>query len=221
MPFSTRATVASGLLVFVLGGHADASLISSGALYLNPEAGSSMSYSVTGGAVTFTHGIEGVFSLDNTVDKGALVRYTDGRNWGLEFDAPTYQPATNSISAQPLEVRFYERAQAGQSNLPTRPGISIYGPASYAFTQSGWFNVLDVAYSPSGLIERLAVDFKQYDGAESTGKSTYGSLRLNSSVPLNLNANPPAPVPLPTSAWLLACGLGALALRAHKQRRRA
>ena len=177
--------------------------------WVSPEFGSQF---------TWVHGVDGLFSIDAGEDKGARITYNDGSLWSLSFAAPTYNAATNTNDGQRLQARFYDRAQSLSVNSPTRPGIFVESNGSPSYWswngQSGRFNVLDVVYGSTGVVERLAVDFEHYRNAVPTGGALFGSLRINSDIPLNLGLTP---VPLPASAWLMLAGLGLAATRLRRK----
>lgn len=191
------------VLLLALAGRGEAAMLATtGSLYLNTEPGSYVGGRL--GEVLWTHGIEGIFSVDTNFDKGVTVRFDDGHYWSLDFAAPTYDPATNTNNGNRLAVGFYDHATRFPFNSPTRPGLSFDGDGRGNNTLGAWFNVLDIAYGTNGQILRFAADFRQYDESENmTGPSTYGSLRINSSIPVN-------PVPLPAPLLLLVSGLMSL-----------
>lgn len=202
------------LLTTLAASTAHAALAANASLYLKSDPGGWVSPEF-GANPTWVHGVDGIFSIEAGADRGARITYDDGNFWSLSFAAPTYNAANNTNVGQPLEVRFYDRAQSLGRNSPTRPGFEVQssGTGYSAWRESGWFNVLDVAYGANGVVERLAVDFRHYRDAVPNGASLYGSLRVNSDIPLSLTA-----VPLPASVWLM---LGGLALMSSRIRRRA
>jgi hypothetical protein len=116
-----------------------------------------------------------------------------------QFAAPSYNAATNTNNGQLLEDGLYIGAQRFPFNSPTRPGLTISGDGRGDNQDSGWFDVLNIAYNPDGTLASLAVNFEQYDTTNSTGPGLYGSLRYNSNIPIN-------PVPLPGTLGLLLSG---------------
>lgn len=135
--------------------------------------------------------------------------FDNGNSWTFEFAAPTYNPLTNTNDGNDLAVGFYNHATRFPFNSPTRPGLDFSGNGRGNNQLGGWFNVLEVAYAPDGNVLAFAVDFQQFDESEAmTGPSTYGSLRINSSIPINA-------VPTPT-AWILF-GSGLIMLRSVKR----
>jgi hypothetical protein len=62
----------------------------------------------------------------------------------------------------------------------TEPGLSVGGDGRGCNTDNGRFYVSDIAFSSSGVVERLAVDFEQH--CEGTAPALYGSVRYNSTV---------------------------------------
>jgi PEP-CTERM motif len=93
--------------------------------------------------------------------------------------------------------------------------MSISGAGAGNNQLSGWFNVLEVQYGSGGTVSSFAVDFRQYDeNLTQTGPSLYGSLRFNSSIPVNLT-----PVPEPAQLGMLLAGLAAIAFVSRRHRR--
>ena len=176
-------------------------LAQSGSVYLYAEPGSWVGGGIGAQTVLWTHGEEGIFSISRNYDKGVSVNFDDGRSWAFDFAAPTYNPLTNTNDGNDLAVGFYDHATRFPFNSPTRPGLSFTGNGRGNNQLGGWFNVLEADYALSGSVLAFAVDFRQFDESEAmTGPSTYGSLRINSSIPIN-------PVPLPASWVLLGSGL--------------
>lgn len=164
-------------------------------VYLVADGGSWVGGAIGGTEVTWTQGVTGQFvgwpnygSYDNGID----IRYNDGNSWDFQFAGPG-----------PLHLGMYLDARRFPFNGPDNPGISIYGNGRGNNQQSGWFNVLELSYSPDGNLNSFAVDFKQYDESlTSSGPGLYGSLRFNSNISITA-----APVPEPEAALLAIIGL--------------
>ncbi len=192
----------------LFAGSANATLATSGSVYLNAEPGSWVGGGIGAPEVTWTHGVEGIFNITTNFDQGASVTFNDGNYWSFDFAAPTYDPVTNTNSGNPLEVGFYDNATRYPFNSPTRPGLNFSGNGRGNNTLGGWFDILEVVYGTGGEILKLAVDFRQFDESESmTGPSTFGSLRINSDIALNLTGEPLSQVPVPAAVWLFGSGL--------------
>ncbi len=136
--------------------------------------------------VSWTHGVEGTFTISTNFNEGATVSFNDGNFWSFNFAAPKFNAQTNENSGNRLEVKFYDKATRHPFNSPTVPGLDFSGNGRGNNKSSGWFDVLEVEYNDDEEILRLAVDFRQFDGSEDmSGPSTFGSLRINSSIAVN------------------------------------
>lgn len=190
-----------------------AALATTGSVYLNAEPGSYVGRGIGAEEVLWTHGNEGIFSVSRNNDEGVNVSFAGDSNWSFNFAAPTYDPVTNTNDGNELTVGFYDNATRFPFNSPTKPGLSFIGAGRGNNKLGGWFDVLDVAYDVSGEVLRFAVDFRQYDESEDmTGPSTYGSLRINSEIPIN------NPVPIPGAGLLLGSGFLMLFVKNHRKR---
>jgi len=189
-------------------GSAYAAMATSGSVYLNAEPGSWVGGGIGADEVVWTHGAEGVFTISTNFDQGAAVKFSDGNYWSFDFAAPTYNPITNTISGNQLEVGYYNNATRFPFNSPTRPGLNFSGHGRGNNTLGGWFDILEVVYGTGNEILKLAVDFRQFDESESmAGPSTFGSLRINSDIALNYTGEPLSQVPVPAAVWLFGSGL--------------
>lgn len=203
------------LMIAIVGaqaGFADV-LASSGTVYLQSDPGSWVGGGLPSPTVTWTHGIDGLFyGGPNYGDftKGVDIRFDNGGNWNFQFAAPSYDPVTNTNNGQLLQLGLYQGAERFPFNSPTNPGMDISGNGRGDNTLSGWFNVLEIGYDTAGNLSKFAVDFKQFDES-STTIGLYGSLRFNSTIPIN-------PVPEPATVALMAVGLAAIAAAAHIKR---
>lgn len=194
-------SVAAACFSLLLSSPVLANIATTATVYLKGEPGSYVSGGVGAPEATWIHGFDGVFQGYAIPNQAITVYYQGGSFWAFEFAAPAYNPATNSVTGQSLEPRLYDHATRYPFNSPTRPGLSVSGAGRGNNELSGWFNVLEVAYGANGDLERLAVDFRQYDeNLTMSGPSLYGSLRFNSSIAIT-------PVPEPASALLLLAGL--------------
>ena len=187
-------------------------LATTGAIYMHGDPGS-----YVGGGIdaTWTHGVDGVLSEQNSGTNGVELNFNNGSDWTFDFYAPTYDPKTNTLSGQPLQVGMYTGATRYPFNSPTLPGLSVYGDGRGDNQSSGWFDVLDIGFNADGSLARLAVDFKQFDeNTTMSGPGTYGSIRFNSNIALDLT-----PIPEP-STWVLM-GIGMLGTAYVVRRRQA
>lgn len=188
---------AIALMACVIQAHA--TIATTGQIYLKGDPGSW----VGGGLdVTWTHGVDGVLYANESSTNGLSLLFNNGGSWNFDFFAPMYNPSTNTVDGQPLSVGMYTGAQRYPFNSPTKPGLAVSGDGRGDNILSGWFNVLDIGYDGSGHVSRFAVDFKQFDETStSSGPGTYGSIRFNSDIPLNLT-------PVPESSTMMMMGIG-------------
>lgn len=209
--FKTIAS-ATALVCAILPGFSHADIATSASVYMRGQPGSWVSGGLGAREVTWVHGTDGIFFGTTNYSKGASINYNGDSWWSFDFAAPTYDPETNTNDGQFLEVQRYENATRFPFNSPTRPGLSVSGNGRGNNELSGWFNVLDVAYSPEGELLRLAADFRQYDeNLTQSGPSLYGSLRFNSAIALN-------PVPEPSTTILLGLGVAMLGVMRRASR---
>ena len=197
-----------------------AALATSGSVYLSAEPGSWVGGGIGSSESTWTHGVEGIFSITSNFDQGASVTFNDGNYWNFDFAAPTYNPVTNTNDGNRLEIGFYDNATRFPFNSPTRPGMNFSGNGRGNNRLGAWFDVLDIEYGLGGEVLSLAVDFRQFDESEAMlGASTFGSLRINSNIPLNFTGMALSQVPVPASIWL--CGSGLIGLIGFSRRYKA
>ncbi len=196
------------VFLFMSAKSAFAALASTGSVFLSAEPGSWVGGGIGASEVTWTHGVEGLFSISTNFDQGATVTFNDGNHWSFDFAAPTYDPVTNTNNGNQLEVAFYDNATRFPLNSPTRPGLNFSGNGRGNHTLGGWFDVLEIVYGTGNDVLSLAVDFRQFDESESmTGPSTFGSLRINSDIALNFTGQPLSQVPIPAAGWLFGSAL--------------
>ncbi|NEV63155.1 DUF4082 domain-containing protein [Thiorhodococcus minor] len=116
----------------------------------------------------------GQFSVSRNYDEGVTLRYEDddpGEDWTLDFAAP---------GNAALEVGTYDSATRFPFQAATDPGLSVSGSGRGCNTLTGTFDVLEIAYTDSGDVEKLAIDFEQHcNGAE---PALHGAIRFNSRI---------------------------------------
>ena len=105
-----------------------------------------------------------------------------------------------------LSLGMYQNATRFPFEPPNAPGLSFYGDGRGDNQLSGWFNILELTSDGNGRVLSLAVDFIQFD-ENVFANWNYGSLRINSTIPLNITS----PAPEPASYFLLGTALVALA----------
>jgi hypothetical protein len=203
--------VAAALLCASLA-HAD-NIADKALIYLAPDVGSMFS-SVLSGPVTWAHGIDGVvYGSDrhSTMIDGIHLSYQDSSYWDFRFTAPTYDPITNTNNGQALHTGMYSDVRSLWSASPTKGAMQVLASGAWGTQTSGWFNVLDIRYSPNGDLASLALDFRQYDNPNMSGPGLYGSLRYNSDLAIT-------PVPEPVTYGMLLAGLGLCGMVARRRR---
>jgi hypothetical protein len=199
--FASLAMGAS--LIFALSSSGEAAeMATSASVYLYSEPGNYIGWALGAQQVEWTHGVDGIFEASgnygNSLD-GVDITYDNGSQWSFQFSAPSYNRTTNTNNGQLLQTGLYTHAERFPFNSPTLPGLTISGNGAGDNQDSGWFDVLSIAYNPDGTLASFAVDFEQYDTANSRGPGLYGSLRFNSDTPVD-------PVPLPGTLCLLLSG---------------
>jgi hypothetical protein len=200
-----------------------AALANNAEVFLKSDPGSYVGGGIGAPSVTWVHGIDGIFDGEPNYGsflRGVNIAYHGDAYWNFEFSAPSYDPTTNTNNGQMLQVGLYTNAQRFPFNSPTKPGIDISGNGRGNNTESGWFDILQISYDPSGNLSQFAVDFKQFDEGNTT-VGLYGSLRFNSTIPIDTSFSIPA-VPEPGTLTLMMLGAAALvARRVAPSRRRA
>lgn len=186
-------------------------------VHLRAEGFSSSIYAMQGKTeVTWTHGVDGLFSFaPQTGDQRYAINisYLNGDGWAFNFAAPMYDKATNTAGPQPLAIGRYDNAVGSWSRSPTRPGLDVRTAGYWPSNGTGWFDVLDIWFNPAtGDLERFAVDFRQFDGSSyDAGASLSGNLRFNSDIAI-------AAVPEPETYAMLLGGLGIVALGVRRRK---
>ena len=94
-------------------------------------------------------------------------------DWTLDLAAP---------DGQALVVGLYTGAARFPFQGPMQPGLTLAGDGRGNNANAGFFQILEIARTPSGEIDRIAVDFTQYDETFETWW-VIGQLRFNSAIP--------------------------------------
>lgn len=144
-------------------------------LYFNSEPGD---YIGQGLKQTWTPE-DGTFTATGSNTSNVVNIHFNGTSWWyLDFAAP---------SGEILQPGPYENAARYPFQSPTKPGLSVDGDGRGCNELTGRFDVIEIAYTPEGKIDRFAADFEQRcDGAEA---ALFGSIRYNASTgfPLNID----------------------------------
>lgn len=202
-------------LALAIASHsASAAMAVTGQVYMASDPGSWVGGGLGAPTVLWTHGIDGIFQTSAGYNNAIDVSFNNGQYWNFDFASPVYNPVTNALDGPKLTVGLYDNATRYPFNSPTRPGMDISGNGRGDNQLFGWFDILEIGFTPTGDITKLAVDWRQYDEATSaTGPSLFGSLRINSDIAINTTGVPVAAVPLP-AAWIgFVSGLAVLVRR--------
>jgi len=95
--------------------------------------------------------------------------------WSMDFSAPYNAP---------LLPGAYETAARSPFQLPSQPGLSIYGDGRGCNTLTGRFDVLEADYAPGGEVVKFAANFEQH--CEGGTPALYGEVRFNSDIPISV-----------------------------------
>jgi len=156
-------------------------------------------------------------SFTVTPDDGYLFSYRDWSTNGLSFRisslnspfGPDFDPLSGerynywvlNLTApfgHQLTSGFYGDARRTPTRDGIQAGLDFYGNHRGNNRLTGFFNVLDIAYDPAGLLQTFAVDFTQF-GEGLMSRRIDGHLRYNSSIPIRISE--------PSAVVLMALGL--------------
>ncbi len=126
------------------------------------------------------------------------------------FSRRYFRLSLSAPSGADLQIGNYENATRWPFQAFDSPGLdfSADGPSNNQLT--GSFRILDIGFD-GDILATLAVDFVQNDENGYAGQ-TYGSLRYNSTIPLNKGRPNTVPEPSPLALLVTAAG-AALTLR--------
>lgn len=117
---------------------------------------------------------------------------TGGFSWGVAFGGPHDQ--------ERLTTGLYLGVTSDVAPVAWGPSLSLSGEGRGATTNDGWFEVLEITWSPDfSRVESAAIDFVW--GRTGSVLETRGSLRWNSNIPLS---------PVPEPSGLVLTGIGFL-----------
>jgi hypothetical protein len=131
-----------------------------------------------------------------------IFRPLQALNWGVGL----YLNATRF----PFNLSYYPTYSATN-------GLSFTGNGRGDNMLTGEFQVLEASYSDLGVVQTFAADFIQNDEGN-IYNSDYGSIRYNSSIPIDVPATFPSslPVPEPSTAYLFLAGVIVLGPRCRR-----
>ncbi len=185
-----------GILLSVFGNFASAGTIT--AFYFT---GSPTSWVSGGKTATLTPGAGYGFSpylgvnffgdLSPDYVNIAVTNFAINDWWYLYFAVP---------KGQPLHVGTYLNATRWPFETSTDPGLSFVGDGRGDNRLTGFFTILEIGFV-SGQLSSFAADFTQFD-ENLTIWWNRGSIRYNSTIPLDVAATPE-----PSTLALFACGL--------------
>lgn len=166
---STKITRLAACLALLLlpASHAQATLITS--LSLQSEPGDF----VGGGKTVFLDQSNGDFFAFRTLDNGVSIGFSGfapGNFWSLHFVAPMDEL---------LQIGIYEDATRWPFQLPTDPGLSVFGDGRGCNLLTGRFEVSEVAFGPGTTVNSFAATFEQHCEM-ATAPALFGQIRFNS-----------------------------------------
>ena len=126
--------------------------------------------------------------------------------WYLDFASATQTPL--QVGYYGNAIRFPFNVYDGVYQLTNQNGLSFVGDGRGDNGLTGYFDVLQVDYSPGGSLRDFAADFVQYDEGVQAA-ANYGSIRYNSTIA-------PSPVPEPSAYALVLGSFGFLGLLARR-----
>lgn len=181
----------------------------SATIYLDGQAGDWVSGALPTPQVTWTQGVSGTVSayISNWARAPVVSLFTPITSWQFAFAAPTNDPLNGIFGGAPPTVGFYGNATRWPFEKYNEPGISATGGGRGVNTASGWFEVFEITLNADqSEYLSLAVDFQQWDTTlgiqDPSGPSLYGSIRVNSTIPIHMR-----PVPEASTGWMLLAGM--------------
>lgn len=120
--------------------------------------------------------VDGNFGASRNFDGGVSIYFNApdySHWWYLDFAAP---------GDAPMSVQVYETAASFPSQLPTQPGLRVFGDGRGCSSLTGRFEVLEVTYGPTGDVVSFAANFEQH--CEGSIPALNGLLLFNSGVPV-------------------------------------
>jgi hypothetical protein len=153
------------------------------------------------------HGITLHATIEDGYVFGASRNFDNGVNFTITRASPHDHWELNL--AAPFNATIVPGLYEGAARFPfqdaDQPGLTFSGNHRGNNRNAGFFEVFEAIYSPSGAVERFAVDFTQY-GEENPNWVVWGKMRYNSEVP----------IPEPTTVALLCAGVVCWTLRRNK-----
>ena len=137
------------------------------------------------------HAAIGACFLGDAPDSCIYSGTQDGE-WGAVFAAPFGQNLTGGE---------YDNLSRYILDESPNPELSFYDHSLEDGQLTGYFDILQLSFTSDGQIQSLAVDFVEYNNGDTTAWD-FGSMRINSDIPLNSS-----PSPEPSTLLMFGSGL--------------
>ena len=133
---------------------------------------------IGGGQFLFFTPVDGTFGAQQNFGQGVSISFNSFDHfWNLDFAAPNNQPLT---------VGTYTGAARFPFQASNQPGLAIYGDGRGCNTDTGSFQVLEVAYGANNTITAFDATFEQH--CEGAAAAVRGEIRYGAHVVVNVTA---------------------------------